>query len=459
MFMFYRSVVLLCGLLLGATLWAEEPPVLTLPEAIQRALTYNIDLRQAQLQRTLDAYDITVTREQLSPKWQWQSQLNAWQNHPSHGAATTQTAAHTHLDMDYQLPWGTRVESQVGDQGASLEVRQPLLKNRGRVIHEASLFFSEERDRLSQIQLEQQKRTLITQVILYYRHVQQGQMKIAAKLDLSEQDKISVAHIDARIEAGRTPENDRIQAEFEVTRSLHGLTEAEQLLARAKQELGLLIGLPMHNTYQVEPFHTETLMLQPLNFYQEYAVTHHPDFQQLLVEASILDRERSLAENELKWDLNMLGRVSFDNGITSLSSSATPESQYFAGIEFKVPFGQTKTRKQALFKNKVAHERWHMQHQKVEQQLLKNVVEAWQEVQSLKRQLTLSEQSLVLARASLDATQQKFEAGRAASFELVAIQQQLQQAELQHIHAQIAYQNSVIWLQYASGMEEMKYAP
>ncbi len=451
--MFYRSVVLMCGLLLGECLWAEEPPVLTLSDAIQRALTHNIDLRQAQLQRTLDVYDISVTREQLSPKWQWQSQLNAWQNHPSQGTATTQTAAHTHLNMDYQLPGGARVESQVGDQGASLEVRQPLLKNRGRIIQEASVFFSEERNKLGQIQLEQQKRTLITQVILYYRQVQQGTMQIAAQQDLSEQAKQSLARINARIEAGRTPENDRIQAEFEITHSLHGLTEAEQGLARAKQELGWLIGLPVHSIYLVEPFHTETLTLQPLNFYQAYAMAHHPDFQQLSVEASILNRERSLAENELKWDLNILGRVSFDTGLAGLSSSATPESQYFAGIEFKVPFGQTKTRKQALFKNKVAHERLSMQYQKIEQQLLKNVAEAWQEVQSLKRQLTLSEQSLELARASLEATQQKFEAGRAASFELVAIQQQLQQAELQHIHAQIAYQNSVVWLQYTSGME------
>ena len=450
-----------------SSLYAEEGDVLTLSRAIETALTANPDLRKTALQRTGEEYDLEVTAERWDPQWQWRSQVERWEQS---GDRTQEVG--TELHMGYQLPWGTQIESSVG-QGVetqfSVQVTQPLLKGQGKKTTLAPLFMAQEQYKISEWQRAQQTIDLLTQVISQYRQLQLLQKQIEIQKRLHEQAQKSVHNIELRIEAGRNPDNDKLQAQLEVMRQAQALSEAERLAEQAKNGFELLLYLkvgarhdsPELSWSRVEDFQEPDVQLSDLSVYQEYALAHHPQLQQLKIQADMNERELWVAKDALKWDLSAVGSVSWagiGDPVTQPDNledvMVSPEERYYAGLRLTVPLGSKKTQKQALVRANLAKEQWEISYAQAQQTIAYNIKNAWQEVQAKARQRELSQESLKLARASLSAVQQKFDTGRTASFELVAMQQQLQQMELEAISVTIAYYNAFTLLKSACGMFE-----
>ncbi len=441
----------------AATPQNAVPTLLTLEQAIGMALSANPDLRHARLQRSVEQYEIEVAKEQLNPSWQWKSDVNTSSTPNTGGRGRTE--ANTALDMGMKLPWGAQVGGNVDPNQLALELKQPLLKGFGRRVTEAPIFFVTQRDKIGALQWKQDTMRIVMQVIVQYRRVQELDLQRQAERSLCQDAKESLEHIRARIEAGRNPANDSIQAEFELVRSEHTLDMLEQSYERARNELRALIGMPLDASYEIESLQLLETHLEPLEFYKDTAYHRRPDVAQMSIQSDILERERSVAENQLKWDLNVVGRARWgtsedpnNNGRSGLQKPNT-----FAGVELTIPMGQEKTRKAALFKNKIAYQQWQVAHQTLQRQVSLEVENAWNALNAYQRQRQLSEHSLSLARSSLEMTRQKYDAGRAPAFELVHMQQQLEHAERQCISDRIQEHNALTYLHYVSGMIDQEW--
>lgn len=410
-------------------IWGSASSAFTLGQAIETALIHNPEWRKTALQREGEEYDLEVTAAQWTPQWQWRSEIDG----------LTQEAGTT-LQMGYQLPWGAQIESRVGQGSESqflLQVTQPLLKGRGKKSTLAPLFRSTAQYKISEWQRVQQKIELLTQVSVQYRHLQALALQIDIQKQLCEQAHKSLEQIELRIAAGRNPENDKLQAQLEVMRQIQSLNEAERSQEQAVNDFGLLLGRPLEEP--IESFSETERVLAALKTYQDYALLHHPQLQQMAIQAEMNDRDQWLAKDALLWDLNVVGQVS------SLD-------RYYGGVNLTVPIGNKKTQRQALVKAHLEREQWEISSRQWQQTVAYTIQNAWQEVQAKERQRSLSLESLKLARASLEAVQQKFNAGRTASFELVLMQQQLKQMELEVISVTLAYYNAFTALEAACGM-------
>lgn len=426
-----KKMIVCCVILTWVSFVKAGPKaMLSLKEAVEIALSSNPDIRKSALQRTGEEYDLEVTAEQWSPQWQWRSQIES--NKQS-----------TALHMGYQLPWGTQINSSVG-QGTTtpfaLQVTQPLLKGQGKKTTLAPLFMAEEQAKLAEWQRVQQISDLLTQVISQYRQLQLLKKQIDIQKRLVEQAEKSIKNIELRIKAGRNPDNDKLQAQLEVMRQTQSLSETERLAEQVKNGFDVLLGQTEGSWTTVEDFQERDLPLSDLSTYQEYAEEHHPQLQQLKIQATINERAMWVAKDALKWDLSAVGSVSSDlEGI-------------YGGLQLTVPLGNKKTQRQALVRVALEKKQWEITVAQTQQTIGYHIKNAWQEVQAKARQRALSQESLKIARASLVAVEQKFNTGRTASFELVAMQQQLQQIEVEAISMTLLYYDAMTQLEAASGM-------
>ncbi len=442
-------------------MWGQEVAVLSLEEAVRSALGANPALKQSALQAMATQVDVEVAEELLKPSMQWQTQVDVGSEYWVPETIRRRQGS-TGFNLRSVLPWGLVVEGDaryalqgirsttdvedVTQEGTALtlSLKQPLLKGRGSAVTQAPVSAARDQYHLFLLQQEKAKTEVIVDVILGYRQLQQLRMQSKIQADLLSQAQKSLKDITLRIAVGRTPENDRIQAEFQVNRQEKSMYQALAASYRAERALKILIGLPKESALALEDFQVkDDHPLKAYDFYRDQALEHHPLIRQLHIQDRQVAQQKLLAKDALKWGLDLLG---------SAGMTVDRKTRYLAGIQWTVPMGQNKTRQQALVKAGLAEEAWSITRKEIQQQVEQAVENAWQLVQESEKERVLSTQALALARQSWLATEQKFSAGRAASFELVAIEQQWQEAEVNHVAAEIAAENAKTALEAASGV-------
>ena len=429
---------------------AEPQPILSLEQCLQIALQHNAALQQSYLQQQGALIDEDALKERWSPFWQWESQASRYQQSSQEGGAT-KNSAESGLHMHYELPWGGSLGSRVTtDSDWSVDVHQPLRRGMGSKVAKAPLIFAEQQQKMLHYQIAQQQIDLIQQVISAYRRIQQLERQVNLQQGVVHLAKQNLSAVELRIQAGRVAPNDRFQVAFDVSQQENALKQYQESYQQAREELWLLIGLPAHTEAYFEAFEpTKALPLEWATY--ERAIEHHPQWEQLQVQKATLEQQQWLAKDSLKTDLNLVGRSSLkrEPGM-GFGNSGKPD--YFVGIQWKVPLNHSKTQRQSLMQVNLMEKQWTLQADYLRHSLLKSVHQAFEEVKLKAEQRILSHEALTWAQKSLLATQQKFEAGRSASFELVAMQQQLQAAEMQAIESDMAYENALTALDAAAGV-------
>lgn len=431
----------------------EQSQVLSLKQAIQIALKQNASLKQAYLQQAGAVVDVDAEKERRTPFFQWHSQASHYQQSKSEGGGQQQNA-NTALHMHYDLPLGGSVGSRVtSDSDWSVEVQQPLRRGFGEKVAKSSQIFAEQNQSLVHHQIVQQKIDLIQQVTTQYRQVQQWEKQVELQKGMLVLAKKNLEAVDLRIQAGRIAANDRFQVAFDVLQQENLLKQYEELYQQSRFSLWLLIGLPLKTEANLEVF--EPSQEEPLEWLvYEQALVLHPQWEQMEVQKSMIEQQQWLAKDSLKSSLNLVGRSYMKRDPNALmgGGGGSGKSDYFVGVEWSVPLNHSKTQRQALMHANIMEEQWEVQANYLQQSLLKSVHQAFEEVKLKAKQRRMSHDSLAWAEKSLLAAQQKFEAGRSSSFELVAMQQQLQAAQLQSLESDIAYENALTQLQAVSGL-------
>ena len=298
-------LALSCVLLFFPNLSRSAEP-LVLETAIQTALQHNAQLAYGSLAVDRQRLDVTSTRQEFDTELSPMGSVN-----------------NTGGDTDWQygiqarkkLIWGTeiglgaevnRYPSFVDDSWRSavkVDVRQPLFRNFGRLVHEEGMTAAGERLCAEERRWELQKADIIMDVVRSFETIIRLQKQIACdKAILERTDKLrELTRIRER--QGRTSHVDTLRIELLYGQAQSRQETHQEELFSATLELSELLGYPPEKSLELAITPLPDLEVPPMEAAIQTSLSNRLDYAQAIDDYRSLQRQVKLAKRRLEPDL------------------------------------------------------------------------------------------------------------------------------------------------------------
>ncbi len=503
--MFLRVLPCAVGLFAGVSaislpVAAGEVRPVSLEDCLQRAIEKNLGLRIARYDPRLASLAIHSAYSPYDPTFT-SSAGQAFQVHPRNpyvdpSKFTPTTTSETWNDL-YTLGLGgltpsglsyglnanldrnqvtttysptnklsTSIENSGYTAGASLDLRQPLLKGfwidgtRLNIrLAKNSLKQSEENLRASLFDL------CVSVAHSYYDLVgAEENLEIqTAALDLAERSLVENRH---RVEIGSLALLGEKQSEAQVASRRSELITAQERSDRAINALTALMSDDLASV-EAETIHSlGGLDLTPESFNRQdswhKALTLRPDIRQekLVLESWHVslkyDRNQLFPQLDLTGSYGLAGnQLQFQPVLGDLGDRTNPRFSY--GIELKIPLSNRQARDRQK-KDRLQLERELLQYKRLEQNAMREVNDLIFAANSAQARVATSQAARTYSEAALAAEQSKLEFGKSTSFNVVQLQRDLVAAQASFIQAKVDFHKAVVDLSRAEGtaLERLK---
>jgi len=361
---------------------------------------------------------------------------------------------------------------------ATLTLTQPLLRNRGLFPNRAPIVIARRNLNASRATFAGQVNDSLLQTIQQYLYVIQARESLAVLKKSVEQAQASYDHDKRALELGAIPPFDIYRSEAQVASRRVAVIQAEYGLKQSEDAFRRIIGadldpyiraLDLDLTEPVEP-RGALLSLDIQQAYQQ-ALERRPELEALRLQLDNDDTSIRLYHNQLLPNLSLSAFYSTNGlGGNQLDTSTTPPTVIATGglpeaftqlrsfdfpsygftVQLQLPI-RNRSARANLGEAMVSRRRnLYRQRQQTEQ--------LWQEVKDTVHQLAAAELSIAAAKVSrdlaqktLEAEQRKYELGASQIFFVLDAQNQLAQAELSAVQAEIGYQAAVAGVEHATG--------
>ena len=357
----------------------------------------------------------------------------------------------------------------------NLQFTQPLLRNFGKFANTAPIKIAQRGLAQSRATFEAEVNDAVLQVVNQYW----AAVEARGALDVQQRAlKLAQASFDRdkrALELGALPPLDISRSESEVAARKVQLIQSQYALAQSEETLRYTIGadqdpqlnsLHLELTESPEPAEMEGIDAETV---LKDALSARPEIE-AANDAVLADQDSiRLAHNQLRPDLELNGfyqssglggnQHSLITGqLTSTGGIGTSFNQLF-GFGFPGYGGQltlnmpirNRAAQSRLGNDLVARTRDLYTSRQVEEQIVRQVRDALNQLDTARLSLTAAESSLDLAKKSLAADQRKFELGAEANFFVLDSQTRLANAELVLLQTRISYQLALAAIQHASG--------
>lgn len=367
----------------------------------------------------------------------------------------------------------------------TVTLTQPLLRNRGLFPNRAPIVVARRNLNASRSTFAAQVNDSLLQTIQQYLAAVQARESLVVLKKSVEQAQASYDRDKRALELGAIPPFDIYRSESQVAARRVQVIQAEYSLKQAEDAFRRIIGadldpyiraLDLDLTQPVEP-RGQLLSLDIQQAYRQ-ALERRPELEVLREQLANDETSIRLDHNQLLPNLS-LGAFYASNGLGGnvLDTSTTPPTILSTGglgaslsqlRSFDYPSYGLTVQLQLPIRNHAAQanlgeatvsRRRDLYRQRQETQQL------WEEVKDSVHRLEQAELSIAatkvsrdLAQKTLEAEQRKYELGASQIFFVLDAQNQLAQAELSVVQAEIGYQQSVATVQHATGtlLEEHK---
>ncbi|MDF2867582.1 MAG: TolC family protein [Gammaproteobacteria bacterium] len=441
--------------------FADPIPQLTLQDAVFLALRYNISIKNNELDRTIQKYDLALAYHGFEPQFSLTGSTH-YENNKSNGmntvtesySLTPKASLKTELGTDLSLTMNNGYDGAHYGQGASLEIIQPLLRGFGPEIAKRELFNAVDQEKINQLNLKKTVTSQIKEVITKYRQLLLGYNGLRIS-KLSLQDSISNAKKTAiEMKAGQLSGLDILQYQSNISQQQLTVSQAENQLIQDQNNLLNVIGL--HSDFQFTIPHNIEVKLIKLPSYQEAlqtALRNNIDYQIALIKIKTIERNLQKAQDDARWKLNLkanLGSGAANTAGTAGSIFDGANNSKSIGLELEVPIDKLK-----LNRN-IAEAKINLQKERMELAQKQRTIEL--DVATNLNNLQAKEQQIRLAIASRDinakvlaAEKKKLEYGRTDVFRVNILQRNFIDSEQTIVQNQINYLNALIDLQALLG--------
>jgi outer membrane protein len=363
--------------------------------------------------------------------------------------------------------------------GLTFSLSQPLWRNRGLFPNRAGIIIAKRGQRQSQATFEGQASDIVQRAIFQYWDVVQAHKTLDVLKKSLELAQASYDRDKRALELGALPPLDIYRSESQVAQRKIAVIQAEYSLKQVETVLRQTLGadlddrigaLDVELTEKAEP--TGTLASADLQETLGQALSNRRELEAQKQQLAIDDANVKLANNNLKPDLNLsasytssgLGGVvfgadaagnpivvsngGFSDSLSQLGGFSFPT--YGMSLQLRLPVRNSSA--QADLGTALVSKRKDLyQKRSLEQNISTEVKNAVHDLEQAELVITAAQTSRDLSAKNLAAEERKYQLGAETIFFVLDAQNQLSQAELSLVQAQISYQRALTEVDHATG--------
>ena len=364
------------------------------------------------------------------------------------------------------------------NSSGTLTLTQPLLRNRGLFPNRAPIVIARRYLNMSRALFAGQVSDSLVGAIQQYLSVVQARENLVVLKKSLEQAQASYDRDKRALELGAIPPFDIYRSESQVAARRVQAIQAEYSLKQAEDAFRRVIGadldpyiraLDLDLTEPLEP-RGELLTLDIQQAYQR-ALERRPELEALRQQLANDETSVRLAHNQLLPNLSLSAFYSTNGlGGNEYNLITTPPSLVSTGgfgqsltqmrtfdfpsygftVQLQLPI-RNRSAQADLGEAMVSRRRDLYRQRQETQQLWQEVKNAVHQLEQAKLSIAAAKVSRDLAQKTLEAEQRKYELGASQIFFVLDAQNQLAQAELSVVQAEIGYQLAVAGVEHATG--------
>lgn len=485
--------LLLLGLWLPIDAVAQPAPTaaatdtlhLRTADAVRLAVRNNRVIENAYLNRRADRYDRRTAMDKFVPDLALSTDATVDDLFQNEGAAPRidqrERAIDAGVTLSTLLPTGTRLSvgydghgdrtmvdgigsaalpDSLADpidyrQSVQVRVEQPLLKDFGWGVNQASLRIARLEDAASRLDLQSALIDVVTQTVLRVRRlIQAREQQVIARTSLRRARRL-LRRNRRLVEAGRLARLDLVQGQAQVSQQELRLEESRNQIHTAR--LDLLEILDLDENVVIDP--VDSLIVPEVSLDEDSvlaaAFAQRPDLQRAQHAVTIARENRRLADDQSQWDVRLVGSYTrqLQDDQLQVPFAEDPFSVnggWSVGLSVDRTLGNPRRearRAQSRLAARTAQNRLREQRQQIEIAVRTQV----NTVRQRRRQLTLAREVRRLSAEKLAVEEKKLQKGHSSSFQVVSFQNDLVRARQREVQAKIAYLDALTRLDQITG--------
>lgn len=470
---------------LASTAWTAEPttnppreaeianatvaPVpLSLREAIQLALSHNRTLEKASLDRESQRFDLRVAEDEFFPNLDLSSAVRYNPIASGGNESTTRTGTASAV-ISQRIPTGARFRlawdniatdrstqaAKIYDSSLFLQLDQPLLRGAGLQTNLAGLRIARLSESTSFLEFQRIVINTVTSVIFAYRSLLQAERQVEVSRSAFDRAQEQLRINRALVSAGTLPPVEIIQTEADIATREFNLLTAQSIRDSARFALLKLLDVDRDTLFQpTEALEVPEFVLD-FETCRELAYAHRADYQQAAQNKRVAELAASAARNNQLWSLNLSSRYRVAGGDDAFSGAldrvfSALNEDWNVGLTLQVPFGDL-TRRQNYLRARIRDRKAGVDFTEITENIEIEVRDAFRTIQLASRRVKVAAVARELAERKLDIEKGKLQVGRTTNFAIITFQNDLVNARLNEISAQISYLNALTVLEQTLG--------
>lgn len=413
----------------------------TLREAIWLALRNNPDIKNAEAQRVLDKFALAVAH------WAFQPQFS---NEFSVGydPKTGQITDSGQLSSTVTTPAGTVVKAGYSNSSGvfnhhnsyQLSIQQPLLK--GWMQPELAYLGALDSEKTARFEYANNVMTVVRTVInrymallSAYNNIQIQKRQLNETLKQLHQDQL-------KFEKGKMARSDFLQVKVQAQQYQLDMIQQQNDYKNTYQDFLQALGLRLDTNVQIDHAVGNQLMtVPPLKDCINTALKHNIQYQ--MEQISLRGAERALkqARNQMLPDLSASVGTTLGDGRQDPS----------VGLSLSVPINDLSSQ-QSVVNARVSLEKQRIALKQARQEVVRDVTNQWNSVQSDLSRIKLARQTVALQAQTVKDNRLLLQYGRTTVFDFIRIQDQLLSQQLGLVGLQTSLVNDVASLQNLMGV-------
>ena len=463
----------------------EEPevPFLSLHDALTEALANNLDLEAERMAEQRTREEEVIARAPFDPRIEVESNFSTRQQsrsdseldgspRPRNETFNTRAILRQRTTPGTQLSLTTSLNRREtnsdqailnpsSDADVSLDITQPLLRNRGRFVNRADIEKSLiEQDRAWK-NLESRAMDLALEVEIAYYAIAVAKEEVRLRelnLDISEQ---LLEDSQLRREAGAGTRLDMLRAEVRVANNKETLLQSRQELQNRRDELLDLIGTPSDEEdftreFRVAPLEVPESFAVEVTESLQKAMANDPQRERTELRIEQLSIDETVARNQRLPNLDLGGRLSFtgrEEGFGRALDDLSEGDGYFWRVNLSVsmPWGLREER--ARYRQaRLNLQRENVLLRRVDQSLLVEARRSIRAVETAMERYEVSQLGTGLSEEQLELERERYQAGAGTSRDVLDAQEDFETSRLQELRAQRDLREALSRLQRFEGL-------
>lgn len=460
--MLLRGICLLLLILLPFSVFsAGAPQEITLKDAVLLALRYNPLVRNAELDRILNKFDLRLAENKYEVQYALTGSAS-YGNQVAGGISSTNNSYDLKSSTSILTPLGSTVTLSAANPvtysygqnahynpAVSLEVKQPLLRGFGREVTLTPLYDARDIEQIDRLAFKQAIMQTITRVISQYTQLVQAENTLTTQQLALDNSIALLNQTRAFIKAGRKAPADIVQFQSDVANQQLALKQ--QQVAVQQAQLGLLNTLGLDPNFVIVAPSKVGLgdkRVPSLAQSLQLALANNTDYQRQQLNFNVIKRRLVIARDQQKWELNLIATQTQGQGTggspnSSFGSLANGQNRNSAvKLELAIPIHDLE-RKQQLVQAKIDLEKAQIRLAADKRQLISDTIQAYNTLQNQKQQITQAQEAVRYAEDNLRLAKAKIQYGKATPFEISSIQTALTNAQIAYIQSEINYINTL----------------